>query len=86
MTPFTCAKVAVVAGTPGCSQAPNLEHSKECLTAQCNFVAYDTIVNLWFSLTLQLNIPLWPRLSIVQEQQSVNYIQQIEFLVHPAMN
>jgi len=32
--------------TPGCSQAHNLAHSKECLTAQCNFTAQ---CKLWLS-------------------------------------
>ena len=32
--------------TPGCSQAHNLGHSKECLTAQCNFTAQ---CKLWLS-------------------------------------
>ena len=35
----TCAKVAAVAATPGCSQAHNLGHSKECLTTECSLSA-----------------------------------------------
>jgi len=38
------AKVAAVAGTPGCSQAHNLGHSKECLPAQHNFAAQHNFV------------------------------------------
>ena len=35
----TRAKVAAVAATPRCSQAHNLGHSNECLTAQCSLSA-----------------------------------------------
>ena len=38
------AKVAAVAATPGCSQAHNLGHSKECLPAQHNFAAQHNFV------------------------------------------
>jgi len=39
-----CAMVAAVAATPGCSQAHNLGHSKECLPAQHNFAAQHNFV------------------------------------------
>jgi len=38
------AKVVAVAATPGCSQAYNLGHSKECLPAQHNFAAQHNFV------------------------------------------
>jgi len=38
------AKVAAMAATPGCSQAHNLGHSKECLPAQHNFAAQHNFV------------------------------------------